>query len=412
MLLRRLLALLVVVPVVLVPASAQDAKDKEKAVTAAKEAVTKAKDAAKKTADDLAAAEKAVKDEKDDAKKKDLQKKVDDAKKADDAAKKAVTDAEAAQKKAEDDTKKGTDEKKTEGKAVLKWNLQKGKDFYQKMSTVTNQDMTVMGTKVSQKQDQTFYFKWSIVDEKDGVWTVKQKIEGVKMDIDIGNQKIQYDSQKESGSTTNPLGEFFKALVNAEFTFTINSKDNMKVTDVKGRKEFLDALVKQNPQMKPLLEQILSDEALKQMAEPTFAAVPNVEKNVGDKWKVTTELNMGPIGKYNNEYNYELKGKKDAKSFDTINVSTVLKYTPPTEAAGGGTAGLPFKIKSADLTSKDATGTIEFNADKGRIESSTMKLTLEGKLSIEIGGQTTEVTLNQTQNSEVKTSDSSLMEKK
>src|SRR5262249_24148192 len=155
---------------------------------------------------------------------------------------------------------------------------------------------------------------------------IKQKIEGVKMDIDIGNQKIQYDSQKDSASTNNPLGEFFKALVNAEFTFTLDPK-TMKITDVKGRKEFLDALVKQNPQMKPLLEQILSDEALKQMAEPTFAAVPGTEKTVGDKWKVTTELNMGPIGKYNNEYSYEFKGKKEAsnpKSLDVIDVSTVL----------------------------------------------------------------------------------------
>jgi len=411
MLLRRLLGIFVVVAVVLLPAAAQDKAEKEKAVTTAKEAVTKAKDAAKKAADDLTAADKAVKDEKDDAKKKELQKKADEAKKADETAKKAVTDAEAALKKAEDAAKGTTEEKKSDAKAMLKWKFEKGKDFYQSMKTSTTQEMTVMGNKVNQKQDQTFFFKWTFVDEKDGNWTIKQKIEGVKMDIDIGNQKITYDSQKDAGGTNNPLGEFFKALVNAEFTFTLNTK-TMKVEKVEGRDKFLGDLVKQNPQMKPLLEQILSEKALMQMAEPTFAAVPGTEKTVGDKWKVSTDLDMGPIGKYNNEYTYEFKGKKEAKSFDTIGVSTVLKYTPPSDTAGGGTAGLPFKIKSADLKSTEASGDIEFNADKGRIEGSKMTLKLEGKLSIEIGGQSTDVTLNQTQTSEVKTSEQSLLEKK
>jgi hypothetical protein len=401
MLLRRLLGLLVLIAVacVFVPAFADDAKDK---------AVTDAKAAVKKAEDELKAAEKAVTDEKDDAKKKDLQKKADDAKKAVDTAKEALKKAEDA---AKTEPKK---EEKKDVKANLKWKFEKGKDFYQSMETVTNQDMTVMGNKVSQKQTQTFYFKWTFVDEKDGKWTIKQKIEGVKMDIDIGNQKITYDSQKDATATNNPLAEFFKALVNAEFTFTLDTK-TMKVEDVKGRKEFLDALVKTNPQMKPLLEQILSENALKQMAEPTFAALPNAEKTTGDKWNIKTSLDMGPIGKYDNEYNYEFKGKKDAKdpkSPDMISVATVLKYTPPADAAGSGTGGLPFKIKSADLKSSDASGEITYNPDKGRIEESNMSLKLDGKLSIEIGGQVTDVTLAQTQTSKVKTSDSSLMEKK
>jgi hypothetical protein len=401
MFLRRLLGLLVLIALVFVPVLAQDAKDKEKAVTEAKAAVTKAEDA-------LKAAEKAVADEKDEAKKKDLQKKVDDAKKGVNTAKEALKKAEDA---AKTEPKK---EEKKDVKSTLKWKFEKGKDFYQSMQTTTNQDMTVMGNKVSQKQDQTFFFKWTFVEDKDGKWTVKQKIEGVKMDIDIGNQKIQYDSQKDAAATNNPLGEFFKALVNAEFTFTINTKD-MKVEDVKGRKEFLEALVKTNPQMKPLLEQILSEKALMQMAEPTFAALPGSEKTSGDKWKVNTSLDMGPIGKYDNEYEYVFKGKKDAKdskSADIITVATVLKYTPPADAAGSGTGGLPFKIKSADLKSSDASGEIVYNPEKGRIDESSMSLKLDGKLSIEIGGQVTDVTLAQTQTSKVKTSDSSLMEKK
>src|SRR5260370_39286377 len=92
-----------------------------------------------------------------------------------------------------------------------------------------------------------------------------------------------------------------------------------------------------------------------------------------------------------------------------MKVERSLKYTAPTEGAGGG-GGLPFKIKSADLKSTKAEGAILFNPETGRIEGSTMTLKLNGTLSIEIGGQTTEVTLDQVQDSTVDNSDKTLIE--
>ena len=283
------------------------------------------------------------------------------------------------------------------------------------MNTKTTQTMKVMTNEVKQTQDQTFYFKWSIVSVKDNEVTIKQKIEGVVMNIDIGNQKIEYDStstKEKDATANNPLADFFKALKDSEFTITLDSK-TMTVTKIEGRSEFIDKLGKQNPQMKPLLETILSETALKQMAEPTFAAIPGVEETVGASWNKKTSLDMGPIGKYENDYKYTYEGKdKDRAKLDRIKVETSLKYTPPVEAAGGSSGGLPFKIKSADLKSTKADGTILFNPETGRIESSTMKLKLSGTLSIEIGGQTTEVTLDQDQDSSVENSDKSLIEKK
>jgi hypothetical protein len=270
--------------------------------------------------------------------------------------------------------------------------------------------MKVLNNDVTQTQKQTFYFSWTPLSQSGDDWVVSQKIVGVKMDIDLGGSKISYDSTK-TDNQNNALGDFFKALVGSEFKLTIHMpKDTQAdVTKVEGRDDFLKKLTTANQQMKPLLDQILSDESLKQMAKPTFAALPNKEVAKGDSWKATTVLDMGPIGKYDNTFTYtydgkNAEGKDDAeKKLDKIKVTTELKYTPPDEKAQGG--GLPFKIKSADLTSKDATGQILYDADKGRIARSTMNLKLNGKLSIEIGGQTTEVNLNQTQDTTVETSD-------
>jgi hypothetical protein len=297
--------------------------------------------------------------------------------------------------------------------ANLKWKFEVNKPFYQEMTTTTNQTMKVMNSDVVQKQAQTFYFSWTpTAEDKDGNWTIKQTIEGVKMNINIGGQNIDYDSTKEA-TAQNPLGDFFKQLVSSSFTLTLDK--GMKVTKIDGRADFIKKLAAANPQMEPLLNQILSEQALKDMADPTFAAIPNKEVKKDESWTKESKLDMGPIGTYETSYKYTYAGKNtdgatdQDKKLDKIKVETTLKYNPPDPAAN---SPLPFKIKQAELTSKDAGGTILFNAEKGRIESSSMHLTLTGKLKIEIGGQTTDVDLTQTQTTEVKTSDKNPVEKK
>jgi hypothetical protein len=81
-----------------------------------------------------------------------------------------------------------------------------------------------------------------------------------------------------------------------------------------------------------------------------------------------------------------------------------LTYKAPAETAGG-VGALPFRIKTAKLESKPSTGTILYNPNLGRIDKSSMKLELEGELDIEIGGQTTNVKLSQTQETSVETAE-------
>jgi hypothetical protein len=302
------------------------------------------------------------------------------------------------------DEKKPEEKKEEKGgdKVSLKWKFEKDKVFYQKMVTKTVQTMNVMGNPVSQTQNQTFYFSFKPTKIDGDKVTIEQKIEGVAMDIDIGGNKISYDSTKDT-TANNPLGEFFKALVGTTFTISYDTKTNT-VTDVDGRDAFINKLTTANPQMKPLLEVILSKDALKEMADPVFAIVPKEDVAKDGKWKRESKLDMGPIGKYENTYNYTYKGIEGAgdKQAYMIAVDTALNYKEPGEAAGQG--GLPFKIKSAKLKSSNPVGKILFST-KGRLEKSELKISLSGDLDIEIGGTVTKVKLDQTQESTIETSD-------
>ncbi|MFO0878066.1 MAG: DUF6263 family protein [Gemmataceae bacterium] len=311
------------------------------------------------------------------------------------------------------DKDKNKDKDKGGGdKVTLKWKFEKDKVFYQKMVTKTVQTMKVMNNDVNQTQSQTFFFSFKPIkiDEAANKATIEQKIIGVQMDIEIGGSKINYDSTKDS-TANNPLGDFFKALVDSTFTIELDTKD-LKVTKIDGRDAFIQKLVTANPQMKPLLDVILSQDALKEMAEPTFAVVPNKEAAKGEKWSRKTKLDMGPIGKYENEYDFTFEGVEGQgdKASAKIKVDTKLNYKEPGEVAGQG--GLPFKIKSAKLTSSNPVGQITFSPAKGRLEKSNVKIELKGDLSIEIGGQATSVNLSQTQESTIETSDENPLPKK
>src|SRR5262249_18792826 len=160
--------------------------------------------------------------------------------------------------------------------------------------------------------------------------------------------------------------DFFKALKDAEFTVYINddpkSDKYMTVTKVEGREAFITKLSTANTQLEPLLKTILSEDALKQMAEPAFGIIPPKGEIPADKkWKRESRLDMGPIGSYDTTYNYTLKSTD--KNVATIDVDTNLKYSAPKEAKKD---GLPFKILKADLSSKEGKGVIHFDTDKGR----------------------------------------------
>jgi hypothetical protein len=287
----------------------------------------------------------------------------------------------------------------------LTYKLEKGQTFYQTMSTVTTQTMKVLGSDATQKQEQTYFFSWTPVkQEADRSWIVKQKIEGVRMSIDIGGNKVEYDSTQEGGNL--PLGDFFKAMVGSEFTLTLSP--DLKVTRVGGRDEFVEKLVKTNPALKDLLEQILSEDALKQMADPAFCVIPKKAVHKGESWECKNTLDLGPIGIYETKNTYTYQGLGKAPNRAKIAINSDLTYKEPADARGG---VLPFKVKKSDLKTVESGGFIEFDTERGRIVKSETMIALKGRLSVEIGGTISEIDLEQTQQTVVETSDSNPLTK-
>ena len=308
---------------------------------------------------------------------------------------------------------KKVEAKKEEPKAApagdneLAWKFTKDVPFFQEMTTKTIQNIKVQGLDVGQNQEQTFYFKFLPQTQAGDKWIVQQTIEGVKMKIDIAGNPVSYDSINENAAsgTNTALTEFFKALKGSQFTLTI-AKD-FSVEKVDGREEFVKKLIQSNKQLEQLLNKILGEESLKQMADPTFGMGPKEKKKIGDKWERKVKLGLGPLGSYENTYVFTYKALDD-KGVAEIDVAVSLVYTAPAADTAGET--LPFKIKEgklvqeADGKAKNG-GKILFNTKTGRIDSSDITVKLTGNLKLDIAGTVTDVTLTQEQTTSVKSQD-------
>jgi hypothetical protein len=277
---------------------------------------------------------------------------------------------------------------------VLKWRFKEGESFYQTQTTRMVQDMTVGGLDTKQSQEQTFYICWTPV-KKDarGNWIIKQKIEGLRLKIDIAGNKIEYDSTRgnQGNQAANPLAAFYQALLGAEFTLTVTPR--LEVLKTEG----LDLLAKKlgaaNPALAALVKDMLTG-CIGQI-DPCFGALPGEAKKKGDRWHKRTTLALGSVGTYQTTYQYTYQGNvKPPKNLVTIAVQPTLKYEGPANAGAG---ALPFKIQGGDLMSTRGHGVMVLDLNQGRIVQATLDMGVEGTLKIDIGGMTTDVKLRQTQ---------------
>jgi hypothetical protein len=255
--------------------------------------------------------------------------------------------------------------------------------------------MTVMNTVVRQRQRQTFLFRWTPLRRAGDHWVLQPKLEAVQVDIDVGGNKIEFDSTQRV-EASGPLADFYKTLVGSTFKVTLD--DEGQVREVQGADALLGKIKSSEPSLAWVVEQVLGDAALRQWAEQSLSGLPDETVRPGDCWTTSSRLHLGPTGEYKVKHRYVYRGPEG--KLERITVASTLKGQP---FAGGG-RGLPFRVKAGDVRGQ-GTGTILFDRARGRVVRKEMNWTIEGKLTIGIGNQETEVRLTQTQSTKVETSD-------
>jgi hypothetical protein len=275
----------------------------------------------------------------------------------------------------------------------LRWKFQANKPFYVQIVSKTDQTIRVEGMDAVQKQEQTLYLRVTPQKkDENGSWILGMKFIGIKMRMDIGGNKIEYDSRKPERN--NPMADFFRALKGFKFKVFLGS--DMAISKAEGQEEFINEISRKNPQIKPFLQSILSEETIKKSFEPIFPPVPPKPVTKGESWN-RKGSNSDALGKYNCTTKYLYEGKKEG--LERIKVETRIAYP----LLQGGALTTPKKV---------LPGQILFDTARGRVARALVPLKLEGNMKIDIGGVMRVVDLSQFQTITVTVTDSNPIPKK
>jgi hypothetical protein len=300
-------------------------------------------------------------------------------------------------------------EKPQEAKPVkLEWKFEKDKAFYQTLTTKTSRTLKFPGTEVKQENEETFILRWTPVKQEDKNWVLKLKVEGVRLETDVpGGARVKFDSAKND-NPPGPLTDFYKALIGPDVEFTITINAEMQATSLEGMDKSVEALKKSNPQLEAMINQVLTRDNLKQITNAAFPALPAKEVKKGDTWSRTSVMAVSGLGTFKMVATSTYDGPGANANVEKISVKAEMTYTAPSSQP----SGFAFKVNSGDLKSTEGVGSVEFLKDRGRADKSDLKVTIKGKLNIDVSGTATDVEVTQTQTTTVSTSDENPVKKK
>jgi hypothetical protein len=286
----------------------------------------------------------------------------------------------------------------------LRWKFEKGQTFYQVQTTRSSQTVTVAGSDLKQTQSLTYVMSWTPEKQDGDRWILKQRIEAVKMEIDMGGNTIAYDSTKPKAAK-GALDDFFAALIGCELHVTLDR--TYQVQKVEGAEKLVKKLTGDRPEMQALLQGLLSEDALKEMANPMPISAPKGRVEKGDYWVREKVTDLGAVGRWVGRWQCSHAGKEGRNIKLKVDAVKVEFQPPKADAA----TPLPFKITASDFKSKNIAGWLLFDPAKGRMHSAEMSMDLEGELTIEIGGQAQTMHMMQSEKTTWTVSDSNPLKK-
>ncbi|QDV79463.1 hypothetical protein K2D_30780 [Planctomycetes bacterium K2D] len=249
------------------------------------------------------------------------------------------------------------------GAEPLVWKWQKG-DAARYLMT-QSMGMTIQagaGGQAETSMQQDMLMDWAVEDvSEDGAAVVEQRVERIVMQNKAGaGQEFKYDSDSEDppAGMAALVAPAFDAMVAHPFQMTMLPTG--EITEVTLSDELSKALDN-------LPGGAVSSDMIKQMSQQASLKFPTEPLAVGDKWTTTAEVTSPAIGKMkvHTTYTYDGVREVDGKTYEA--------FTPAIEMELGENKG-PMAI---DFDTKESTGEILFDREKGRVFRSRVLQTVD-----------------------------------
>ncbi|MFL5329900.1 MAG: DUF6263 family protein [Gemmataceae bacterium] len=272
--------------------------------------------------------------------------------------------------------------------ADLRFKFEVGTKLYQRDTVITKQKMKAMQADVEKEHELTTSICWEPEMISNGRIVIVARFEGLKLRRLEDGKWTTSDSSKPS--VDSEMDARFKALLDSKFTFTFDQ--DLHVTNLEGYSEFLERWNQSKFPPGPSAKNSTSERVIKNLAR-NFEHMPTGPVRKGDSWIRNDELDLASFGCFTNTSHYKLDGFQG--NYAIIGVQIQQTYKPPKLTADD----LGFEIVSADLKGKGIDGAVQVDLSNGSRRSLSSKTKFEGKLSLKISGTTTDVALEQLQES-------------
>ncbi len=180
----------------------------------------------------------------------------------------------------------------------LKFNLKKGRSYAYAMDF----DMELDRNGQKMKNSMSWKYSLNVIDDKDGIKTLNVTYERIAMAMDMGGQKMEFNSDKAPGDVSNPfnmVSNVFAAMKGKSFAMKVNRMG--EIADVEGFDKIGEALVKEMNVPEDVKAKALqnfksqfNNENVKETFSSSFNIFPTKAVKVGDSWRKETTAKMGP----------------------------------------------------------------------------------------------------------------------
>jgi hypothetical protein len=169
-----------------------------------------------------------------------------------------------------------------QAQVAIDWKFQQGDTFFLETENKNNQTMKVAGQAIPSDTDTTDVHKFEVVSASADSVVLKRTVVAVKI--------------KSQSPAADELEKMHQRVIGMSINLTLDPRAR-KVTKVEGVDEYVKKLIGDNPLLKMMVGNNITEDTVKdEMEQWLVAFLPGKEVSRGEKWRRKSVMSFGPFG--------------------------------------------------------------------------------------------------------------------
>jgi hypothetical protein len=253
----------------------------------------------------------------------------------------------------------------------LKLALQPGSQYLYNMDMTMVMEQSAMGQNMKTEQNMIMESTYDITASSGEGQKITVTYERIAMSLKNPMTSVHYDS-KDPGNSDSALSAM-AGMLHKPFSMEVTS--NGEITKIEGLSAIVnsmgDSTTEEGRQVRRQMAQGFNDTAIRSMMQQSLNIFPDKPVHVGDTWKKTYTMAMGPMAmKIDNDF------KLISVNGNTAHLEVNAKIS------GGGASNTPETQNMSISLSGDQKGTMDVEVATGLVTDSKLTQNIKGDMSM------------------------------